>query len=181
MEQKVERFISEDFAEYLFLRTKLGAGVLDEQVPDSKISYSDPVMNNLLVHLKPKVEQLYGKRLHETYSFYRVYTEGQELAPHTDRPSCEVSVTLTLGYHSEYLWPIFVDGVPFTAKAGEGVIYKGCEQIHWREPFRKISDTSDTIVWSQVFLHYIEAGGKFDPEYKYDGRTFEQLILGGPK
>lgn len=182
MEQKVERFISEDFAEYLYIRTQLGEGFMDgTQVPDAKASYGDPVMNNLLIALKPKVEQLYGKRLHETYSFYRVYTEGKELPPHTDRPACEVSVSICLGYSAEYIWPLFVDGKPFSMTPGEGVIYKGCDQLHWREPFRRIANPDYTPIHSQVFLHYIEAGGQFDPEHKYDGRTFEEMVGGGPK
>jgi hypothetical protein len=69
---------------------------------------------------------------------------------------------------------MFVDGVPYITKPGEGVIYKGCEQLHWREPFRKIQkEFEGDIVWSQVFLHYIEAGGQYDPEFRYDGGASE--------
>ena len=171
----VHKFISDDLANFLFEETlNSQTSQIDGQVADSKVEYNNPCMKRLLRMLKPKVEELYGKRLYETYAFYRVYIEGMELAPHTDRPSCEVSVTLTLGYRSQYLWPMFVDGVPYITKPGEGVIYKGCEQLHWREPFRKIQkEFEGDIVWSQVFLHYIEAGGQYDPEFRYDGGADE--------
>lgn len=169
---QVHRFISEDMADFLFRESlRSTTSSTDEgQVPNSTVEYGNPQMMNLLSFLKPKIEQLYGKRLHETYAFYRIYTEGMELTPHEDRPSCEVSATITLGFQSQYLWPIYVDGVPYATKPGEGIIYKGCEQTHWREPFRKVTDCDADIVWSQVFLHYIEAGGQFDPEFKWDGR-----------
>jgi hypothetical protein len=135
-------------------------------------------MKRLLTQLKPKVEEAYGKRLHETYAFFRVYEEGQELPPHIDRPACEVSVTICLGFHSEYLWPIYVEGVPYGMRPGEGVIYKGCEQSHWREPFRRVQEHDERLIWSQVFLHYIEAGGQYDPEHKWDAEN-QKTMFGG--
>lgn len=167
---QVHRFIDETFAEFLYNQTLTSTtkDAEDRQVVGSHTEYNHPSMTTLLSFLKPKVEELYGRRLHETYAFYRVYQEGMELEPHMDRPACEVSVTITLGYHAQYLWPIFVDGVPYATRPGEGVIYKGCEQLHWREPFRKMGDAPNEILWSQVFLHYIEAGGQYDPEHKWD-------------
>lgn len=169
---KVHKFIDDNFAQFLLQETLQSSSKFKDetQVLDSQVEYQNPVMSRLLTFLKPQVEEIYGKRLHETYSFYRVYFEGHELKPHTDRPSCEVSVTMTLGFNSQYLWPIFVDGIPYTTRQGEGILYKGCEQLHWREPFKKITDTDEKILWSQVFLHYIEAGGQYDPEYKGDAK-----------
>ena len=48
-------------------------------------------------------------------------------------------------------------------EVGQGVIYKGCEQKHWREPLTYKSHV-------QMFLHYIEVDGQFYPKYKFDGR-----------
>ena len=33
---------------------------------------------------------------------------------------------------------------------------------------RKIDPQGDDVHWSQVFLHYIEVGGEYDPEWRYD-------------
>ena len=62
-------------------------------------------------------------------------------------------------------WGIYVEGKEFILEEGQGVIYKGCEQEHWRNDLEYDWHT-------QVFLHYIEKGGKFDPEFRYDGRPF---------
>lgn len=178
MENKVERFIDEEFANYLgniaLLSDNKKQTKIDEaQVSGSKVGYRNPAFDLLLTMLKPKVEQSYGKRLHPTYSFFRIYRNGHDLKKHQDRPSCEVSVTLNLLYNTDFLWPIYVDGIPLGMKAGEGVIYKGCEQVHWRDPlvYTGFEEEEDKeLLHVQVFLHYIEAGGQFDPEFKYDGK-----------
>ena len=170
MDNKVIKFIPEEMASFLYEMTLEtdGQDTDTEQSVGSTVEYGHPLAMGLLTWLKPKIESLYGKKLHETYAFYRVYGEGQELPPHLDRPSCEVSVTITLGHRSEYMWPIFIDGIPYITNPGEGVIYKGEEQMHWREPFRRISRKDYTPIWSQLFLHYIEDGGQHDPEHRWD-------------
>jgi len=42
---------------------------------------------------------------------------------------------------------------------GDGVIYKGTEIPHWRNEF-----TGD--YYSQVFLHYVKADGKYKDNYR---------------
>lgn len=180
MENKVERFIDEEFANFLgnlaLLFDKKEETQPDEsQVVGSKVGYSHPAFEMLLAMLKPKIEKSYGKKLHPTYSFFRIYKNGHDLKKHSDRPSCQVSVTLNLLYNTDFLWPIYIDGIPLGMKAGEGVIYKGCEQVHWRDPlvytgFEGQEEQEHKLLHVQVFLHYIEAGGQFDPEFKYDGR-----------
>ena len=174
---RVERFISPEFANVLYNHTINQTGQIDAQVAGAKVGDNDPMMMLLLSELKPRVEELYGKRLHETYSFYRVYNQGMDLKKHRDRPSCEVSVTLFLGCNFDWQWPIFVDGRPYGMGQGEGVIYKGCEQLHWREPLVYVpyapgmtsnQEPPINLIHSQLFLHYIEAGGQFDPEHKWD-------------
>ena len=176
MINQVERFIDKDFANFLFNYTIYSdSKYLDEaQVHGSQVAYDDLNMKILLSALKPRVEELYGKRLHETYAFYRIYTQGQDLKKHMDRPACEVSVTLCLGSTFNYQWPIFVDGRAYGMEPGEGIIYKGCEQVHWRDRLvytlwenEKLTEQPE-LIQSQVFLHYIEAGGQYDPEHKGD-------------
>ena len=128
----------------------------------SQLPYDIP-MESLLSYIQPTVEKAYGKELIPTYSFWRTYYKGQCCPPHKDRPACEVSVTLTLGASEESCsWEIFVDGKGFKTMPGEGIIYKGCEQEHWRNDLQ--------YDWhSQVFLHYVEKHGK-NKEYAYDER-----------
>jgi hypothetical protein len=48
---------------------------------------------------------------------------------------------------------------------GDAVIYKGCECLHWRDPF-------DGHLLAQVFLHYVDKNGPHASS-KYDGREAE--------
>jgi alkylated DNA repair dioxygenase AlkB len=174
MENTVHQFISPDFAHFLFDQT------MDEQngsedvtfVKGSKVQYGNPHLEWLLRYLHPLIEEVYGKKLVPSYAYNRVYKEGQELAPHFDQERAQVGVTITLGYISHYIWPIFVDKTSYSLDVGQGVVYKGNEQLHWRDPFRKINpDEKQDIYWSQAFLFYVEEGGEFDtPDYRYDAK-----------
>jgi len=173
---KTAQLMSADFADFMFRQALSQESFIDDhQCIGSKVGYGNPLFTNLLTFLKPKIEDLYGKRLHETYAFFRIYGEGHDLPPHTDRESCEVSVTITLGYLSEYKWPIFIDGTPYHLAPGEGLIYKGEEQTHWREPFRRVLRKDYEPVWGQVFLHYIEAGGQHDPDHVWDAAFRKEM------
>jgi len=46
-------------------------------------------------------------------------------------------------------------------EGGDGAVYLGCEAEHWRERF-----TGRAM--GQIFLHYVEAGGRFAENY-FDG------------
>src|SRR3977135_2366142 len=78
----------------------------DEQVPGTPSSYGDFVMDGLLESLLPEIEHASGLALFPTYSYFRMYKHGDILAKHTDRPSCEISVTLCLGFEEGKSWPI---------------------------------------------------------------------------
>ncbi|MDA9954284.1 hypothetical protein N9D61_08205, partial [Planktomarina sp.] len=63
------------------------------QVPKAHSKYGDPAMESLLISLQDVMEKNTGLTLFPTYSFYRVYRNGDELTVHKDRPSCEISAT----------------------------------------------------------------------------------------
>lgn len=142
----------------------------DRQCPLSESIYGDPVMDALLEDMKPIMEKATGLRLYPTYSYARKYAPGDELKPHLDRESCEISATLTLGFEGE-VWPIHVstDDNPendigeILMKPGDMVVYRGMEINHWREPYTQGN-------WQcQVFLHYVDADGPHK-DLKYDKR-----------
>ena len=112
--------------------------------------YGDALCDSLVVCKKKLVEKETGLSLLPTYSYWRMYTYGSFLNKHKDRPSCEISVTLHLGGDKE--WPIFVEGNSFLLEPGDAIIYRGCEQEHWREKF--YGDW-----YSQLFIHYVNAKG----------------------
>lgn len=142
---------------------------IDDQVPaDAHSTYADPLTECLLVMIQPLVEEVVGKKMLPAYSYYRNYRAGAELTPHTDRPSCEytVSICLAFSYDDEsYRWPLTVGEQDITMNPGDLVIYKGAELNHARVPF----PGSERAVHSQAFLHYIAADGEYTDE-KYDKR-----------
>lgn len=115
--------------------------------------YADPLMESLLCLSLEKMQQETSLELLPTYSFTRMYTKFATLKKHTDRPSCEVSVTVQLGSCGTE-WPIFIDNNPILLENGDAVIYLGMELEHWREEF--IGDHH-----AQVFLHYVDKNGPY--------------------
>jgi hypothetical protein len=123
--------------------------------------YRDEVMESLLLSIQERIEKETNLKLYPTYSFWRMYTYGADLKEHIDRPSCEISVTITL-YSDGTDWPIYMGTTPVSMGPGDGCIYEGCDIPHSRKEF-----TGDGQ--SQVFLHYVDANGK-NKDYKFDKR-----------
>jgi hypothetical protein len=138
----------------------------DNQVPNTPARYSAPRMELLLQELLPQVEHASGLSLYPTYSYLRVYKHGDALARHRDRPACEVSVSLCLGYVADSPWPLWIEGPSGVSrigmKPGDAVLYRGMECAHWREPFPGEHA-------AQVFLHYVAQNGP-NSEWKFDKR-----------
>lgn len=144
------------------------------QVVGAHSKYADPAMETMLIYLHKQMEENTGLSLSPTYSFYRVYREGDELAPHKDRESCEISCTVCFNYSydsSEYEWPIFMENFPAVLEPGDLVTYRGCDLEHQRESFAPGKDH-----WQvQGFFHYVDKNGPFS-HFEYDQReTLGQL------
>jgi hypothetical protein len=136
--------------------------------PTSKYSYyADPFIEVILRSATAEIESIVGEELYPTYSYSRIYQEGEQLLPHVDRPSCEVSVTVhvaSLGEDS----PIFMqypgsDPNKYVMSPGDAVIYQGCVVKHWREPL------TEGMLNVQFMLHYVKKNGKY-ALFKYDNR-----------
>ena len=159
----------------------------DEQIPNTYSCYGDFVMDTLLVKMLPVMKKETGLDLVPTYSYARLYKNGDTLHRHKDRPSCEISTTINLGGEP---WPIFIDGTgannvinekqnlvkpnapegtEVLLDVGDMLVYSGCELEHWRKPF-------EGNVCGQVFLHYNHVEGPFAEKNKFDGRP----MLGVP-
>ena len=116
--------------------------------------YGDPATDSLMLNKRKLMEKETGLELLPTYSFWRMYSYLADLKKHKDRPSCEISVTVFIGSDGKHEWPIYMDGKKIDLKPGDGVIYRGCDIEHWREPYK-----GDYHM--QVFLHYVDANGKY--------------------
>jgi len=153
----------------------------DEQCPSSYSWYSDSMVECLLAAMTPIISDATGLSLLPTYSYIRTYKRGETLAPHKDRPSCEISVTANLGQTGSWEWPIWVrrdddmgHDIPVSIQPDAGMIYRGCEVTHWRDAL-KTPRKDDSQV--QVFLHYVNRNGPCQG-YAYDrrdGLTIELL------
>jgi hypothetical protein len=142
--------------------TKFG----DCQFSTSYVGQVLPMFEVLLDQMTTKMEEITKKTLFPTYSYARIYYGGSELARHTDRRACEYSVTVCL-QPDTVEWPICISdkmGVEhrIAQRPGDAVVYKGCEQEHWREMFTGTSHL-------QVFLHWVDQNGP-NREWKYDKR-----------
>ena len=142
----------------------------DQQVPNTYSHYSDIAMETLLEEVKPVMEKHTNIKLSPTYSYARIYKEGDVLARHKDRYSCEISTTLNLGGDP---WPIYLDptgkegqaGIKVDLKPGDMLIYSGCDLEHWREEFKGKN-------CGQVFLHYNKTGSTMAKKNQFDQRPF---------
>jgi hypothetical protein len=148
-----------------------GETTKDSQCPVSEAIHGTPTFDKLLEDLLPHFEKACGKQLYPTYSYARLYKPGEELKKHTDRPACEISATVTLGFEGNP-WSIYMAGNKVDMQVGDAVLYRGMEVEHWREKYTEGQ-------WqAQVFLHYVDANGPH-AEWKYDKR--EQLGLSKTK
>ncbi len=139
--------------------------------------YADALSEALLLELQPVVERATGLELLPCYSYLRIYGRGAILPKHLDRPSCEISTSLTLGFRAPAPWPICVqaDGSDksLALTPGDMLVYRGADVPHWR-------DTFTGEYWVQTFLHYVDANGQFT-DFKFDGRErigpFDKLSM----
>ena len=136
----------------------------DEQVPNTYSHYADVAMETLLLRTLPIMEKHTKLKLNPTYSYARIYKQGDVLKRHKDRFSCEISTTLNLGGDS---WPIYLEpkknvgipdgkkitvstnykGVKIDLSPVDMLVYRGMELEHWIEEFQGKD-------CAQVFLHY---------------------------
>jgi len=150
---------------YALLRARSGTmSLADAQVPQTPSAGGDFIMDGVLADLVPRVEQATGLEVFPTYSYFRVYKRGDVLARHTDRPACEVSLSVSLGFDADRAWPISIEGPLGAARVelnpGDALLYRGIECPHSRDAF-------DGESAAQLFLHYVDrhgphAGWKFD-------------------
>ena len=125
--------------------------------------YGDTAMETIMLHKKDLMEKETGLELLPTYAFWRMYTKYAVLEKHTDRPSCEISVTVHID-SDKTPWPIYIDGNAVETNPGDAVIYLGCELPHWRDAFQ-----GD---WhAQTFLHYVDKNGP-NKDYFMDQRHY---------
>jgi hypothetical protein len=136
-------------------------------------SYHFPPMLTLLWGLTPIAEQVSGKTLLPSYSYFRIYREGDVLRVHSDRPSCEHSMSLTLDYSDGVPWNLELERsncepslrieddfgpeapASLVMQPGDAVVYRGVQRRHGRT-------VPNPNGWSaHLFLHWVERDGPY--------------------
>lgn len=130
-------------------------------------------LTTFLWGLTPIISELTGADLLPSYDYFRIYHKDDICRVHSDRPSCEHSLSLTLVYSDGLPWPLEVGSTrvtgedpctedfgdePYSAvemQLGDAVLYRGMDLRHGRtrpNPNR----------WSaHLFLFWVERGGAF--------------------
>ena len=151
------------------------------QVNGSVARYWHPQYRKIHSEIRLILEQAIGRKLYNTYYYDRFYFPGQPLIKHTDRPACEISVTIHIGTNIKESWPIWIktpdtfeDNTMKTLiasgenrsvhlEAGDGMIYKGCERPHWRDPMPGLLESKinkdESLYYHQIFFHYVLQDG----------------------
>ena len=160
------------------------------QVNGSTSRYWYPQYREIHSRIRVRLEKAIGRKLYNTYYYDRFYFPGQELTRHADRDACEISVTVNVGTNLEGKdadWPIWIktpdtyadeskqvvtkvgENRSVIIKPGDGMVYKGCERPHWRDPMPTPKRRKRDILlrrpqkeyyYHQIFFHYVLADGQ---------------------
>lgn len=137
--------------------------------------------------LTSRISEIAGKPLLPTYTFFRVYLKGDRCLVHTDRPSCEHSFSMALGYGDDIIWPLEIGERSHEEKEaadrpkaddfeedaynivmlapGDALVYHGVNYRHGRV-------TPNPNRWSaHLFLHWVDADGPFK-DWAFDKKEF---------
>ena len=158
----IKNVIPKEFCHYfthvLLRQVDLDGKKGDIQVPNAKAILDHEVFfETLQERLWTMIESVAEEELLPTYSYARLYSNGDILEKHSDRPACEVSVTLQLGRSHHYAWPIHMGKYRFDLAEGDAIVYLGCDIEHWRN----VCDGPDGYYSGQVFMHYVRKNGKY--------------------
>lgn len=159
---------------------------VEMQVEGSLARYYYPPYKYAHSQIRRKLEKIIGNKLSNTYYYDRFYFPGQELTKHADRDACEISVTIHISTNLKKPWPIWIktpdtyddlktkanilnkgENRSVVLSPGDGMVYKGCERPHWRDPMPTEYERTwygrrkekDGLYYHQVFFHYVLADG----------------------
>ena len=171
LNEVVTKELCEQLVTHLFELYEQGKLKKDDQCPLSDAIYGDPIFDSLLGKLAGPIGQHVGLELLPTYTYARLYRPGEVLVSHIDRPACQISGTMTLGFSGMNVWPIYFSheqtddpdkGIRLELEPGDLAVYRGNDLYHWRPEFKG--------EWQcQVFFHFVDANGPY-ADQKFDGR-----------
>lgn len=149
---------------------------VEQQVEGSLARYWHPQYRTIHTGIRLKLEEIIGRKLYNTYYYDRYYFPGQELTKHADRDACEISVSVHISTNlkgQDAKWPFCIktpsgEERSVSLEPGDGLLYKGCERPHWRDPMpgRRKRDRipflkkTNPYYYHQIFFHYVLQDGQ---------------------
>jgi hypothetical protein len=140
-----------------------------------------PPMLHFLWGLTPIMSRIVGRELLPTYDYLRIYRAGDVCKVHSDRYSCEHSLSLTLGYSDDKPWHLDIEkgrsepssridadfgGEAFSSvpmNVGDALLYQGVHHRHGRT-------VPNPNRWSaHLFLHWVDREGPYRDQ-AFDGQ-----------
>lgn len=115
----------------------------DDQVPGRLAHHNCPLFSPTHAALAQVLQGVVRQAVKPSYCYYGHYPKGSELRKHVDRAQCEWNMSIVFSRAHEdrsraASWPIFVEirGMAHRIEVPEGwgIVYKGTEIPHWREP-----------------------------------------------
>ena len=149
---------AQEYFNILFLQNKFTRKELRSIPGGAWDRYCDAFATTIQKQIHAVMEARTGLTLLPTYNYTRIYPPGTPLVPHTDRPACEISATLTIQNLPDEIWPIFLRTtddrtVRVDLNAGDMLIYRGMELIHWRE--------AGNVRQTGIFMHWVDSKGSY--------------------
>jgi hypothetical protein len=162
-------------------RAGVYAPVLKRPAFDVSAQFFEP-MTFFLWGLTPAISELVGRDLLPTYTYFRIYRGGDTCLVHSDRPSSEHGISLTLDYSDDMVWDLQIGkqridslhplGEDFGTmeyesigmEMGDAVLYRGSQHAHGRI-------TPNPNAWSaHLFLFYVDRDGPYR-DHAFDGKA----------
>ena len=133
-------------------------------------TYAHETWEAALEMVCPSVQQIIGAPVIPTYSYQRMYMNCSAMAHHSDRPACQLSLTINLG--QSHSWPIYCTSlktkkyVEVIQEPGDALLYLGCNIGHYRPEYK-----GDW--YNQLFLHYVVQDEINSPYYWDNGNQLQ--------
>ena len=143
-------------------------------------------METFLWGLTPIMSQLVGRDLLPSYTYFRIYLKGDICRVHSDRPSSEFGLSLTMEYSDDQIWDLqlgkeridslyplsddfgTMDYASIEMGVGDAVLYQGSHYAHGRM-------LPNPNAWSaHLFLFFVDRNGPYS-KHAFDEKQFDRV------
>ncbi|WP_375049752.1 sulfotransferase [Bradyrhizobium sp. 8-10B] len=131
----------------------------DDQVARRHGWHNEAMARFIHHQLAAFVSAIVGQRACPSYAYVSAYQSGAELDAHVDRKQCEYTLSLVIDEQGGLAssWPLHLltdlGRQSVTLKVGDGVLFRGHDLPHWREPAPE-----PRLALNTLLLHYVPDG-----------------------